>query len=95
MPMQRDLAKKFKCSHFLVRKALKSKGLKGYTKKRIPKRSFDGELKAIRRARKLVNLFNRENLYIEDDETNYKKDFSLLPGYEYYYQSKGVCQQQI
>ena len=34
---QRDLAKNFKCSHFLVRKALKSKGLKAYAKKKILK----------------------------------------------------------
>ena len=86
---QRDLAKKFECNRFLVRKALKSKGLKAFTKKKIPKRSTDGALKAIRRARKLVRLFNRENLCIvKDDETYCKKDFSQLPGH--HYQSKSV-----
>ena len=87
---QRDLAKKFKCSHFLVREVLKSKGLKAYTKKKVLKLSIDGELKAIRWSRKLVKLFNRENLcIIEDDKTYCKKDFSKLPGNQYYYQSKG------
>ena len=73
---QRDFAKNFKCSCF---------------KRKIPKRSIDGELKAIRRARKLSKFFNRENLcIIEDDETYCKKDFLQLPGHQYYYQSKGV-----
>ena len=64
---QRYLAKTFECSCFLVRKALKSNGLKAYTKTKIPIRSINGELKAIHRARKLVKLFNRESLCIIED----------------------------
>ena len=53
--------------------------------------AIHGELKAIHSARKLVKLFKRENLcIIEEEETYSKKDFSQLPGHQYYYHSKGV-----
>ena len=76
---------------FACQKSTQEQGFEGLYQENIPKRSIDGELKAIRRARKLVKLFNRENLcIIEDDETYCKRDFSQLPGHQYYYQSKGV-----
>ena len=90
----RQKVRKQQC--FLVRKALKSKGLKTYTKKKIPKRSIDGELKEIRRARKLVKLFNRENLcIIEDDETYCKKDFLVAQPSILLSVKRCLCQQQI
>lgn len=86
----RDLAKKFKCSHSYVRKVLKSKGIKACHKIKIPKRSIDGEIKAIRRAKKLNVLLNRQKYcIIEDDEKYCKKDSKQLPGQQYFYQMKG------
>lgn len=75
----------------MVRKVLKHNGLKAYNKKKIPKRSLDGEVKAIRRSKLLYRLLNRKNLcIIEDDETFCKKDFKQLPGQQYYYQTKEI-----
>ena len=85
-----DVARKFKCSQALIGKLLKSREYKTYHEKKTPKRSIDGEIKAIRLSKKLYKHLSRANLcIIEDDETYYKNGFSQLPAQQYFYQSKG------
>lgn len=82
----RDRAKKYGCSEFLIRKIKKRHGYKSYHRLKVPHRSEKQNLIAKKRARILYKLLcaKKNGCLCMDDETYCKLDFRQLPGQSYY-----------
>lgn len=82
----RDVAKKLKTSTSMVQRAKVRQNLKSYKKVKAPKQSIKQFNSSVTRSRKLYKLLCDLNgaCVLMDDETYVKKDFSTLPGDQFF-----------
>lgn len=87
----RDIARKFKVSQSLVQKVKKRNQLKSCVKQKKALKTTKQFNEGINRAKELHKVLKREkkSCLIMDDETYIKKDFSQIPGKEYYIKGPG------
>lgn len=82
----RDVAKKLKTSTSMVQRAKFRQNLKSYKKVKAPKQSLNQFNISITRSRRLYKLLCSMSgtCILMDDETYVKKDFSTLPGDQFF-----------
>ena len=91
MPILKKSCQKVQTQLFPCQKSTQEQRFEGlHQEKKLPSNQLMENLKQFAVQRSSSNFSTEKLCIIEDDKKYCKKDFSQLPGHQYYYQSKGL-----